>query len=207
MEKQLIISVSREFGSGGYAVAEELAGRFKIGFYDHNILDLIAQKKSGNADTLKKFDEVPKSRLFSRTVRGFSNSPEDVISEMQFDFMREKAEAGESFVIVGRCSEAVLKGHPGLVTVFILGDYDKKVERVCEKYHLSQSEAQSLIKTKDKKRKSYHNYHCDLHWGDSRGYDISINSSKLGVSGTADVIEAYIRERFGIVYSGDISAE
>ena len=78
-----------------------------------------------------------------------------------------------------------------------LEDADKKIERVTEKYGLSQKEAKSLIKTTDKKRKSYHNYHCDLHWGDSRLYDISINSSRLGIDGTVDVLEQYINKRLG----------
>lgn len=203
MEQQLIISIGREFGSGGHAIGEELAGRFKIGLYDHNIMDLIAARKSGNATELLLFDETPKSKFFSRTVRGFNNSPEDIISEMQFDFLKEKAESGESFVVVGRCSEMLFKDNPNAVSVFVLADNDKKVERICSLYNLSQREAQHMMKQKDKKRKSYHNYHCDLHWGDSRGYDICINSSRLGIEGTADVIEAYIREIFGITYRSD----
>lgn len=195
MKKQLIISVGREFGSGGHRIAEELAKRFGIKLYDNNLLIEIAQKHDGNGELLKVFDEAPKSRILSRTVRGYNNSPEDVIAQMQFDYMKEKAAEGESFVIVGRCAETVLKGNPALVSVFVLGDYDKKLERVTEKYNLSEKEAKSLIKSTDKKRKSYHNYHCELHWGDSRLYDISINSSRLGIEKTTDILEAYINAR------------
>ena len=198
MEKQLIISVGREFGSGGHVIAEALAQKFGITLYDNDMLRQIALEMDGNLEAITKFDEVPKSRLFSRTVRNFNNSPEDIISEMQFDFMKNKAEAGESFVIVGRCAETVLKGHPALVSIFVLGDYDKKVERVSEKYNLSKKEAQILMKTTDKKRKSYHNYHSDLHWGDSRLYEISINSSKLGIDGTVEILEDYIRRKMDI---------
>lgn len=204
MDRQLIISISREFGSGGYAIGEELASRFKIGLYDHNIMDLIAARKSGDHSLLKQFDEAPRSRLLSRTVRGFNNSPEDIIAEMQFDFLREIASNGESFVVIGRCSEEVLRGNPNMVSIFILGDYSTKLHRVTEKYNLSQREAEKLMRQKDKKRKSYHNYNCSLHWGDSRAYDLCVNSSKLGIQGTADVIEAYIRELFGIVYKAEI---
>lgn len=195
MEKQLIISIGREFGSGGHVIAEALAKKFGIAMYDNDLLRHIALEKDGNLEAITQFDEVPKSRLFSRTVRGFNNSPEDIISEMQFEFMKDKAESGESFVIVGRCAETVLKGHPALVSIFILGDYDKKVERVSEKYSLSKKEAQLLMRTTDKKRKSYHNYHSDLHWGDSRLYEVSINSSKLGIDGTVEILEDYIRRR------------
>lgn len=195
MEKQLIISVGREFGSGGHQIAEQLSERFGIKLYDNNLLLEIAEKNGGCAESIKKYDEAPKSRILSRTVRGYNNSPEDVVSELQFDYMRELAQNGESFVIVGRCAETVLKGHPALVSIFVLGDFDKKIERITEKYSISQKEAKSLMKTSDKKRKSYHNYHCDLHWGDSRLYELSINSSCLGIDRTVDVLEQYIKER------------
>ena len=195
MNKQLIISVGREFGSGGHLIAEKLSQRFGIKLYDHNFLDEIAEKHDGNLESIKKFDEAPRSRILSRTVRGFNNSPEDVVTQLQFEFMKERAQAGESFVIVGRCAETVLKGHPALVSIFVLGDYEKKVERVKEKYSLSEKEAKALIKVKDKKRKSYHNYNCDLHWGDSRLYEVSINSSRLGIDETVDILEDYINRR------------
>lgn len=197
MDKQLIISVGREFGSGGHAIAEELSKRFGIKLYDNNLLLEIAEKNGSDAEIIQKFDEVPKLRILSRTVRGYNNSPEDVISQLQFDYMRELAQNGESFVIVGRCAETVLKGHPALVSIFVLGDYETKLARISEKYSLSQKEAKSLIKTTDKKRKSYHNYHCELHWGDSRLYEVSINSSKLGIDETVDILEAYINKRIG----------
>lgn len=197
MDKQLIISVGREFGSGGHAIAEELSKRFGIKLYDNNLLLEIAEKNGSDAEIIQKFDEAPKLRILSRTVRGYNNSPEDVISQLQFDYMRELAQNGESFVIVGRCAETVLKGHPALVSIFVLGDYETKLARISEKYSLSQKEAKSLIKTTDKKRKSYHNYHCELHWGDSRLYEVSINSSKLGIDETVDILETYINKRIG----------
>ncbi len=197
MEKQLIISVGREFGSGGHRIAEELSKRFGIKLYDNNLLLEVAEKHGGCHESIKKYDEVPKSRILSRTVRGYNNSPEDIVSQLQFEHMKELADNGESFVIVGRCAETILKDYPALVSVFVLGDYDEKLKRVTEKFGISQREAISLIKTTDKKRKSYHNYHCDLHWGDSRLYHISINSSCLGIEGTVDVLESYINKRLG----------
>lgn len=195
MEKQLIISVGREFGSGGHLIAEKLSERFGIKLYDNNLLLEVAEKHGGCAESIQKYDETPKLRMLSRTVRGYNNSPEDIVSQLQFDFIRELAEKGESFVIVGRCAETVLKGHPALVSIFVLGDYEKKLERVIQKYSLSEKEAKQLIKTTDKKRKSYHNYNCDLHWGDSRLYEVSINSSRLGIDGTVEILEDYINRR------------
>lgn len=104
MGKQLIISVGREFGSGGHVIAEELARRFGLVLYDNNLLEQIAEEKEIPHDGLKKYDEKPKSRLFSRTVRGYSNSVQENLANMQFDYLKKKAADGESFVVVGRCS-------------------------------------------------------------------------------------------------------
>lgn len=194
-KKQVIIAIGREYGSGGHAIAEKLAERFELPFYDHNLLDEIANEKNIDVNNLQKYDEVPRNRLFSRTVKGYSNSPEEVIANMQFDFLRQKAEAGDSFVVVGRCAETILKDYKGLISIFILGDMDKKKARVAEIYNMSDTAAESKIMRHDKKRKSYHNYYCEGKWGDSRNYDLTINSSKMGIEGTKDILEEYIKGR------------
>ena len=144
---------------------------------------------------MEKYNEAPKLKILSRRVNGYSNSIEDNIAEMQFNFLDEKAKSGESFVVVGRCSETKLKKYPALVSLFILGDMEEKIKRVMKIYELSEEDAKSFITKKDKKRKRYHNYHCSGHWGDSRLYDLSINSSRLGIEGTIDVLEQYIKAR------------
>ncbi|MCQ2490704.1 MAG: cytidylate kinase-like family protein [Ruminococcus sp.] len=192
---QLIISVGREFGSGGRVIAEGLAKRFGIPIYDRHLITEVAEKIGVSPEEVEELNEAPNSRLISRKVRGYSNSIEDNIAEMQFDFIRKKAESGESFVVVGRCSETKLKDFSGLVSIFILGDMETKIKRVMEVYEVNEHDAQNLIEKKDKKRKRYHNYHVHMHWGDSRLYDISINSSRLGIDRTIDLLEKYIRAR------------
>ena len=120
---------------------------------------------------------------------------EENIANMQFDYLQKKAAKGESFVVVGRCAETMLKAYPALVSIFILGDWDHKVERVKKLYNMSAAEAETYIVRRDKKRKNYHNYYCDGKWGDSRNYDISVNSSKLGEKATADMLAEYILKR------------
>ncbi|MDE5770230.1 MAG: cytidylate kinase-like family protein [Ruminococcus sp.] len=196
--EQLIISVGREFGSGGRVIAEALAERFGIPIYDRHLITEIADKTGLSHEEVEKYNENPKKKIFSRRVRGYSNSIEDNIAEMQFDFLKEKSESGESFVVVGRCSETKLKSNPALVSLFILADMDAKVKRVMEVYELSKEDAEDFISKKDKKRKRYHNYHCSGHWGDSRLYDICINSSCLGIEKTVDYLESYIKARKGV---------
>lgn len=192
---QIIISVGREFGSGGRVIAEKLSERFNLPLYDRHLITEIAEKMGMTIEAVAKYNETPKNVFVSRRVKGYSNSIEDNIAEMQFNVMEEKAKSGESFVVVGRCSETKLKKYPGLISFFILGDMDKKIERVMDVYGLDEDDATRFILKKDKKRKRYHNYHCQGKWGDSRLYDFSINSSKLGIDETVDVIEGYIRAR------------
>ena len=192
---QIIISVGREFGSGGRVIAEELAKRFNIPIYDLHLITEIAEKMGMTAEEVEKYDEAPKLKILSRRVNGYSNSIEDNVAEMQFSILDEKAKNGESFVVVGRCSETKLKKYPALVSLFILGDMDQKVKRIMELYELNEEEAAKFIVKKDKKRKHYHNYHCTGNWGDSRIYDLSINSSRLGIGKTVDMLEHYIKAR------------
>lgn len=192
---QIIISVGREFGSGGRSIAEELAKRFNLPIYDRHLIEEIANKTGMTAEQIEKHDEAPKSRLTSRRVRGYSNSIEDNIAEMQFEFIRKKAESGESFVVVGRCSESKLRDFDCLCSLFIIGDMDAKIKRIMELYNMNEEEAKNFIEKKDKKRKRYHNYHVKLHWGDSRLYDLTVNSSRLGIDKTIDFLENYIKAR------------
>lgn len=193
--EQFIISVGREFGSGGRSIAEELGKRFGIPVYNRHLITEIAEKTGLAPEEIEKYNENPRTKLLSRTVRGYSNSIEDNIAEMQFNFIREKAQSGESFVVLGRCSETKLKDFPALISLFVLADMDAKIKRIMELYSLSEDKAKALIDKKDRKRKRYHNYHCSGHWGDSRLYDLSINSSRLGIEGTVDCLEQYIRAR------------
>lgn len=194
-EKQIIISVGREFGSGGHAIAEMLSKRFDLPLYDSNLLMEIAASKNLDVKNLQKYDEVPKNRLFSRSVHGHSSSPEENIANIQFDYLRKKAANGDSFVIVGRCADEILKEFSCMTTIFILGDMETKIERIVKLYNVSHEKAKSIVEKTNKQRKSYHNYYCKGKWGDSRNYELSINSSKLGLERTADIIEDYINEK------------
>ena len=195
MGEQLIISVGRKFGSGGHVIAEALAERFGLPLYDHNLLDEIAEGKNVDGQSLKVYDEKHKIKLFSRKVRGHSTSMEDHVADMQFEYLQKLAGEGKSFVVVGRCAETKLKSFPGLVSIFVLGDEECKTKRVMERYHLGREAARQKMKKADWYRKRYHNYHCAGKWGDSRNYDFSINSSRLGIEKTIDFLEEYIKER------------
>ena len=189
---QLIISVGREFGSAGHEIAVKLAEHYNIRLLDDNLLHEIALEKEVDPESLKSHDEKKKNKLFHRTVKGFSSSPEENVSLLQFEYLRKRASEGESFVIVGRCSESVLKDYDCLISIFVLGDRAVKRERIMEIYNLNESMADRLMTERDMKRKRYHNSYCEGKWGDSRNYDISINSSTLGVEKTVKLLVDYI---------------
>ena len=193
--KQLIISIGREFGSGGHEIAEHIARDLELPLYDYNLMRVIAEEKElSDTKELERYDELPRFPI-NISVRGFSSSPEQNFAIMQFNYLREKASAGESFVIVGRCAETVLKEYKCLIPIFILADQDKKVERIMNIYQLDKKEAERTVKEQNKKRRAYHNYYSTAKWGDSRLYDLSINSSKLGIEKTKDYIERFIAQR------------
>lgn len=198
MKPQLIISVGREFGSGGHEISVALAERFGLKLYDHNLLDEVAKKHNVDPNTLHKFDEKPRKLFLSRNVNGYSSSAEENITQMQFEYLKEKAQNGESFVVVGRCAETILQEYPGLISLFVLGDREVKCKRVMELYHLSEKEALGKMLRHDMYRKRYHNYYCEDKWGDSRTYDLCINSSRLGIEETIKTLEVYIKKRIGI---------
>ena len=122
---QLIISIGREFGSGGHEIAEKLAKHYDMPLYDHNLLDKIAEERNLNSEELKSYDEV-QDGVFHRRVRGMSSSMTEHVAQLQFDYLKEKATTGESFVVVGRCSETVLKDNKGLIAIFVNGDKDRR---------------------------------------------------------------------------------
>jgi len=190
---QFIISVGREYGSGGHEIASILAEKFNVPLYDRNMLDQMAERNGIDAEDLYKHEEMKRQGL-TRTVRGHSSSVQDTIAQLQFNFIREKAESGESFVVVGRCAENVLRENPALISIFVRGEEDAKTERICRLYKLNKIEAKAKMYRHDKKRKAYHNYYSKMKWGDSRGYDFCINSSLMGVEATAEALYKMLSE-------------
>lgn len=198
MEKQVIIALGREFGSGGHYVAQKIAQDLGLNYYDRKILEDIAEEKNIRIEYLEKYDEKKGKVILFRNVRGYTNSLEEIVAEFQFEYLKKKADAGESFVIVGRCADEVFRGDKRLISIFVRGDREDKIQRIMERHRISMDEANKKMKRNDRERKRYHNRYSEIKWGDSRGYDICINSSKLGINKTADILEAYIKGRTGL---------
>lgn len=192
MDKQLIIALGREVGSGGHEIAEKLAKYYNIPLIDKNIIEEIANKKNVDATDLREVEKNFMFPLVNRNVRGFSSSIQENVYLLQFEHLQEKAKAGESFIIVGRCGEDILKEYDALVSIFVLGDKEVKRARIMERYGKNEFMAERMMREKDIERKRYHNSFCEGKWGDSRSYDISVNSSVLGIEGTAELLIDFI---------------
>ena len=170
MAKQFIISIGREYGSGGRVIAEHLAKTLNVKFYDKNIIEHIAQEKKLNLDQLKKY------------------------AQMQFDFLKERAQAGESFVVLGRCASYILRDFDCMIKVFVTSDMHHKMERIASIEHLDPVMVEDMIIKNNKKRKAYHNFYSKEKWGDSRYYDLIISTSKIGIDGACDVVLDYVNK-------------
>ncbi len=195
MEKQIIISIGRQYGSAGREIGLKLAEKLDIPLYDRNLFEEIGKIKNIDTNNLEKYDEVPRKFFFSRKVNGYSNSPEENVAELQFGLLKSKAADGDSFVVIGRCADELFRGMDCFLSVFILADMNEKVKRIMQIRNMDEHKAKSTIERHDRKRKMYHDYFCkNGKWGDCKNYDICINSSHLGIDATVDFLYAYVQK-------------
>lgn len=194
MEKQLIITIGREYGSGGHEVAEKLAEKFQLPLYDKGSIEKLVSDESGySLELVKKMDEKPINHLFSRRFDEYSTSIPEHVARKTFDVLKMMADRGDSFVVVGRCGEHVLRENDAVVSCFINGKTEHKINRLMETEGFTRQEAVIEMKRRNALRKSYHNYYCDTKWGDSRGYDMVINTSVLGIDDSVEILTAFIQ--------------
>lgn len=168
MKNQIIITLGREHGSGGHYIADMIAQELGIKLYDKDSIEKEIVSEGYSGEMIRKMDEKPVNFFASRRIGKYSNSLEVNVAEKTFAMLRDKAANGESFLIIGRCSDQVLKGNPNMLSIFICGNQQAKVGRVMEKKGLSAEDAIEEIKEVDRSRKSYHNYYCETKWGDPR---------------------------------------
>jgi len=199
MEKKLIINIGRQFGGGGLGVAMELGKKLGIPVYDRELIAKAAQDSGFSAELFVQSDE--KRRIFSLSsiFASLTSSPaENYMSdkglfEIQCATIRKIAQQG-SAIIVGRCSDYVLRDLDCTLNVFLTSPLSERVARICERHNLEAEKAESLILQKDKAREEYYNYYTFGNWGVASTYDLCIDSSILGIEGTADFIIDFARK-------------
>ena len=193
----MIITIGRQHGSSGREIARLLAEKLNYKCYDKEIVDEAANHSDFSRDLIDAFDEKRMS-AFILHAGGYGLNENfrlnmQVVSA-QFEAMRNIADKGNC-IFVGRCADYILRDHDDLVSVFILGDMDERLKCLERRQGLDEAEARKKIKEVDKDRSSFYRYDSDQTWGDAQNYDMCINSSKLGVEGTVQVILDYIKVR------------
>lgn len=187
-----IITVSREFGSGGRAIGEAVAKRLNYQYYDKDIIAKVAKETGFSEEYVAKSGEYANSKnifAYAFTGRDLNGmSIDDYVFNAQRKIILDIAEKGNC-VIVGRCADYILRERDDVLNVFIIGEPEKKIERIKSMYSVSESEAKKLIKDTDKKRSINYNYYTDQIWGRNHNYAITLNSSILGVDKCIDIIE------------------
>ncbi len=200
MKDNLIITIGREFGSGGREIGELLAQRLGVKCYDKLLLKLAAEQ-SGISEKLFEMNDERNVRSISASL--LTNSYFSTVSTRQpmlvqlflaqFNAIRSLEDKG-TCVIIGRCADDVLKNYPHKLRVFVCADKYKKIERVMARHECSEKEAEKLIRKTDKARAKYYNYFSSGIWGDARTYDLCVNSSVLGIEGTVNAIIAFAEQ-------------
>lgn len=202
--EQIIIAIGRQNGSGGRDIAQRIANELRLKFYDVRILKDIAMDLNEDLDPgeLFKFDEAPRRFIATRHIGEHTNSIEEILALKQFDYLREKAASGESFVILGRCADYILRDEPGLIKIFITADMESRIERIAIRHNVDKEQAERIIKKADRGRKRYYERFAEgRKWGDPTWHDIIIKSNTLGIDETADVLVKYINEYRNMLYN------
>ncbi len=196
--KNVVITIAREYGSGGREIAKELSEIMGIKFYDDELIKLIAKESGYSEDVLRDVDENATNSLLytlsmsathnvAMMVNGHGTPVGDKAFMATAEIIKDLAEK-ESCIIVGRCANSVLKGRDNVISVFIYTDTERRIDRICEYENCTRNEAAARLKKVDRRRSFYHNYYSDTKWGDRRSYDICIDS-KLGTDKVAQIIK------------------
>lgn len=178
-----IITISREFGSGGHFIGEEVAKKLGIAYYDKNIIGQIAEKSGLSPEYIQENAELsPKKGLFAYAFSGrdiTGKSVEDMVYEAQRNIILELAEK-EPCVIIGRNADYILKDRDDVLNVFIHGDMPEKIKRITGLYNVKEKEAVKMMADTDKRRRTNYNFYTDQNWGKASNYTLCLNSSQLG---------------------------
>ncbi|MCR4903304.1 MAG: cytidylate kinase-like family protein [Butyrivibrio sp.] len=199
-----VITIGRQFGSGGREIGEKVAEHYNIKCYDKELLSKAAQESGFAPEMIQNHDERPTNSFlynlvidtysFGYNASSFVDMPiSHKVFLAQFDTIKKIAEEGPC-VIIGRCADYALSERTDVINLFITGDEECKIKRVMSRFDDVDTEekAREMIIKKDKQRQSYYNYYSSKKWGRADSYDLTINSSRLGIDGTCNLIYQFV---------------
>lgn len=205
MARPIIITIGREYGSGGREIGEKLAQALDIPFYDKELLTRASEESGIQSHIFERADEkTSRSMMFSM---GWSSSvypgnymyynsdmlTNDSLFSIQADVIRKVAAEG-SCVIVGRCADYLLEGTPGLLKVFIHADMEFRKERIMRLYKVAEKDVAGVIKRTDRQRSKYYDFYTAQEWGEARNYNICLDTSYFTPDGVVNILVDYARQ-------------
>lgn len=207
MSKKIIITIARQYGSGGREIGEKVAALLSIPCYDRELITMSAQEENISPEIAENADEVAaNSLLYTLAVGsnpfgaahlfGYTMPLNDRLFVLQSDLIRRLAKK-ESCVIVGRCADHVLREHPDRLSVFVYANLEDRRARVASRHDISEGKALDLINKTDRRRASYYNFYTGSKWGRYDNYHLAINSSTLGIDETAALIAECAKRKLG----------
>ncbi len=205
--KKCIITIGRQFGSGGREIGEALAKKLGIPYYDKELISMAAKESGMDADVFNNVDErAANSLLYSLSMGLYSfgssfNSTGDLpvndrLYLLQHQIIKKLAEQG-SCVIVGRCADYVLKDRDDCVNIFIHANMDYRKQRAISIHNVAKGRAEQIVNKTDKVRANYYSFYSGQKWGYAQNYDLCIDSSKLSLEQAVELIEAYVKIKQG----------
>lgn len=202
MANERIITIARQFGSGGREIGEELAKALGIKCYDKELISLAARESGVDPKVFNSVDEKATNSLlyslsmglysFGNSYSGDSLPVNDRLYLLQHKIIKQIASEGPC-VIVGRCADYVLRDKKNIVRLFICADMDYRIERAVEVKGIKKEKAAQVIHKTDKSRANYYNFYSGMKWGEPENYDLSVNRTKLTVQQTVSVVQGYLK--------------
>ena len=215
MDEKIIVTIGREFGSGGHDVGRKLADRLGIPFYDQELIDRAAQQSGLHKEYVKDNEEMApvfNSGAFFTGYDSFTDDPTDAVRNEEFQVIEDIVAEG-SCVIVGRAADFIIQDEPH-VSVFIFAPIEERARRIksnpelykkkMKNADLNETTLLKTIKSVDKNRRRFYEFYTDDKWGDRDGYDLLINTSRTGIDGAVSIIETYINESRGLDIVSDL---
>lgn len=199
-----IVTIGRQYGSGGKEIGRRLAEELGVPFYDEELAEAVAEASNVHPDVVKSADEkATNSFLYSLVAGGLRGVNDAIQYEMpindkvfinQSKYIKEIAKDG-GCVIVGRCADYVLDGNPDLFRVFLFSDMESKIARIMKLYGMNEKQAKDAIVKTEKTRRTYYNYYTDRTWGDMSSYDLCLNVGKIGIDESIEIIKDYVTKK------------
>ncbi|MDD6186890.1 MAG: cytidylate kinase-like family protein [Oscillospiraceae bacterium] len=191
-----VITISREFGSGGRTVGKQLAEKLGIPCYDREIIEKVAEESGYDKQYIEETGEYTKggilNTIFQSRSYGYSPSNEDIIWKIQAELIRKLAREGPC-VIVGRCADYILRDDPEVLRVFIHASMEFRAKRIVEEYGEREDSPQKRLRDKDKQRTAYYDYYTDMRFGDGRNYHLCLDSGELGIDKCVDILAGVVK--------------